>query len=1212
MDELGPLNVEFLINNPELLSQAKQAEATLQGVNDNLQESAEKSAQAISSVFNRENNSIKTLGANTIGTLKIQVAQLQQLAELTPKNNVDKIAAFNKQIESLQSEITRLGNVGKAGFDEVGNAAGKSTNYFTKAYSWIRQIAYALPGIGVAGIVAFATEPIINYLSKLDIFRTKITQAKANLDALNEVQSNANSDGGKQLSDLKILYDAATDVNNSIKDRTAAARELQREFPSTFANSKILAILNGEESKSYRQLTQDVIENAKAKAAAAKIEQVSGQLLDVDFQRQKVLNVQAAETARAVQYYSKVLQAGDKTQGRAPIPAQRANQIASDPTQNGELIGINQNASDALRDLDQKKKLLTGTIDFLTAFAGGNDALAKGIVKDTTLSDLRKQNEELKRLQEAEKQLLDAQIAIQERVNEFKVKTEEKSLNPDQQALAQVYDHFVSINFQIEQANKKYDDFVKKWGQGAVTSFNANPANKIKLTKTDLLGSRDLNSAEDNQANINETKYIEEDIDKKKKLYADYEAYRLKVGDSIADKDHADLLLSGKDFQTYLSNILASIDNTDTSGATLKLKEKTQKELDLILESQKVTLEKLQQQYASYEQERQALIGAAQKKEQLLLAAHDADGAAEVKRDLQNKLDQLAESNLKQLDSYKALFANINTLTVTQAKQTVGNLITYYSGQFALGKISLQAYEAIVTELTGKLRQLNEIKFDNIASVGQALVAVGTSFEGINTGVASYIKGLGAIGEGIKKVHDEYAKVLQDQQDGINTFGDYASIAETGLTAVFSLIGSITSASEARKKAETDYYNSVIEFQNQYNIALDEQIRLQYQADGNVFLTNYSKEIADAAESYKKATQQYQQSLQDLQKGQAIVGKKNVIDGSKVIGGVENGAIAGAALGSVVPVIGTVAGAIGGAIIGGLAGLFGGKKKADVFAPLLQAYPDLIQANGKFNESLAKTLISTNQVSDATKKLLQNTINYYDEEQTSIDQITSALSSLASNLGTNLENALVQAFESGTSAAQAFGSSVSDVIGNIIQQFLFEDIFSSEFDKLNTKLKATVLGGGSTADITSDFVAFFKEAAPLAQDFTNGLKAAQEAGAAQGITLFPSTGASGQQSQSTLSGAVKGITETQANVLEGAIRGMQLAVVESNDLLADGNKTMQDQLGEMKNQTLIQMQIAVSTKRTADNTDDMKVSLKNIDKNTSDTAGNVLRAAGIV
>ncbi|HTK22395.1 MAG TPA: hypothetical protein VL442_22915, partial [Mucilaginibacter sp.] len=643
------------------------------------------------------------------------------------------------------------------------------------------------------------------------------------------------------------------------------------------------------------------------------------------------------------------------------------------------------------------------------------------------------------------------------------------------------------------------------------------------------------------------------------------------------------------------------------------------------VEDQKKRLEQLLEGVKTYETERENLTAVYQTKRKDLIEKGKTDEAKVLDQQYKEQIGRLDDANFEKLQSVKELYSGINQMSKASAQQLINDVQAELNARLAANEITDAEAKKVQQTINKAQESLNLRTPESLMQAGQYISELGQSLSNTNGTMAQFVSEAGSAISAVGNLDKMTVKLNADLQynkehldDQKSTFGDYVNLVASGLTAVVNIIGSVTSASAARKKAEEDYYNSVIEFQNQYNIALDEELRLKSQKDGNIFLTSYSAEIKDAVNSYKAASEQYEKSLQDLQAGQAKVGQKNKVSGSAIASDAAQGAVAGAAIGSVVPVIGTTIGAIGGAVIGGLVGLFGGKKKADVFAPLLQVYPQLIDANGKFNESLAKTLINTNQVSDKTKILLQNTISYYDEEQQSIDQINSALSNLAQNLGVNLQSALVQAFETGGDAAKAFEGTVSSVIGNIVQQFLFEDIFSSEFDKLNAKLKDTVLAGGSEGDITADFVDFFKQAAPLAQKFTDGLKAAKDAAAQDGIDLFTNPNAS-SSTPNTMAGAIKGITESQANILEGVERGMQLSLVNIGETLEINLQTQQEQLSEMKQQTLLQMQIAANTKRSADNTDvlpkmipEMNESLKNINKNTADTSGNILRAAGLV
>lgn len=101
------------------------------------------------------------------------------------------------------------------------------------------------------------------------------------------------------------------------------------------------------------------------------------------------------------------------------------------------------------------------------------------------------------------------------------------------------------------------------------------------------------------------------------------------------------------------------------------------------------------------------------------------------------------------------------------------------------------------------------------------------------------------------------------------------------------------------------------------------------------------------------------------------------------------------------------------------------------------------------------------------------------------------------------------------------------------------------------------------------------------------------------------------KSNSSLTEAVKGITADQAGLLAGQFGGQRIATLEGNSLLRQGLDTSNSQLAELRRSTLIQIDIANNTKRTAENTDRLEAvekSLKSIDNKMN--SSNALRAAG--
>jgi len=306
--------------------------------------------------------------------------------------------------------------------------------------------------------------------------------------------------------------------------------------------------------------------------------------------------------------------------------------------------------------------------------------------------------------------------------------------------------------------------------------------------------------------------------------------------------------------------------------------------------------------------------------------------------------------------------------------------------------------------------------------------------------------------------------------------------------------------------------------------------------------------------------------------------------------GVGAGAALGAGIGSVVPVVGTILGAAVGATVGGIIGLFATKKK-DIVAPLLEAYPDLIKANGEFNSDLAKTLIANNKVTESTKQTLQNMIDWKDAADKATAQLQQVISDLAGSMGDDLRNALVTAFQDGTDASKAFGDSVNKTLSNILSNMIFNKVFEGAFKKLQDGMNASYGIGPDGKSITGavvdgtwvdDFKAFMDQKAALTDQFNKAMTDAKQAGADSGMDLFS------KDSSSTAKGAtadIKAITEDSASILIGSINAFRLNIAR---LIENGTTGM----------TMFQKSLEYQ-QRTADNTDEMKKSLGNIDNRLS-------------
>lgn len=363
MPDLGELKVKVGADISGLLSKVDAARAKLNQLTETNQQLKAGLVDLNSSLRQNETELSKTAvqlkkvvdsgrgASQEAESLRKSFAGLSANSALLNKNiSIGKaeLAANSAQIK-LASTALKEGEKGGSAF-----ASG-----LTKAYSGLRTLANIIPGIGIGGLVGLIAGPVIDafaeWFAAIDSTNGAINLLKANQQNLKDVIADANKEAGKQTADLRILYEAATNVNLSMKERLSAVNGLQKEFPDFFKNIKTETILNGGAKDAYDKLTESIIATSRAKAALGKLDELESKRLDSDVKIQGIkLNIQKQITEQA--------------------KADRA----TNATRDAELRGLEQfNADYKKNKLDQEliteqanNKSIKDQEDFLIKFAG--------------------------------------------------------------------------------------------------------------------------------------------------------------------------------------------------------------------------------------------------------------------------------------------------------------------------------------------------------------------------------------------------------------------------------------------------------------------------------------------------------------------------------------------------------------------------------------------------------------------------------------------------------------------------------------------------------------------------------------------------------------------------------------------------------------------------------------------------------------------------
>lgn len=121
------------------------------------------------------------------------------------------------------------------------------------------------------------------------VYYTSLETARDRQDRLNESLVKAGIQARNEVSELKKLYETSQDQNKSLEDRNKAVDQLQKQYPAYFANLSNEAILAGNASKTYRQLTIDITNASRARAAQSELDARNAKRLEEDIALQNKL-----------------------------------------------------------------------------------------------------------------------------------------------------------------------------------------------------------------------------------------------------------------------------------------------------------------------------------------------------------------------------------------------------------------------------------------------------------------------------------------------------------------------------------------------------------------------------------------------------------------------------------------------------------------------------------------------------------------------------------------------------------------------------------------------------------------------------------------------------------------------------------------------------------------------------------------------------------
>ncbi|MFY7830140.1 MAG: hypothetical protein ACOVQ4_23595 [Flectobacillus sp.] len=678
------LNIDFFLNSPEIKKETDQAKAQILGIGD----AAEQASQKIDENLNKPIGN-PTANKGIIESLKKQIAEARKIADeatnettielanakiqsyekqlqrlsvigkqgwddmgkqiadavekptgkieklqyliqkysdfVKKSDNQEQITKYNGKIQEAQNEVERLSNIGKEGFDALGNKIEQSGGALGKLYSKLNLIANIIPGLGIAGLLGLFLEPLMEYLSKLDIFKDKLTEVEITANGF----AKALAGGGEyskaviQTEQLRLQFDL---VRKGQYDSKAALEEYNKTIGTTTGQVKTLT----EAEQALYKNGDAYVKMTLYKAAAQKILEESGQ--------------KAAEAAKK--------RAEDENESLNWV--QKFSKYVNEKTNNFFRPVVTDWSVIAKKRREEAAKQIEAEAEPLSQIAlqllkkADDEAKKMGTVLGKVIEP-PKQNELDKALNAAE--------ALQRQVYEIQQEYTRKRLSKEEEEVQAVVDRFEKISKEVEK-------------------FNANPKNRIKVDGSALEQTK--KAAIDDILFKQDTEKLKIELEKQKGLYSEYETFKKDFGETAAKERFAKELDTTK---TYLELVQAEYNKLGTkselSGAekdrmtvlqkilqTAQLEQMKSNDamLKSALEASKSYMDKLVEIERDYQQKRKIL------QENNALTK---EREAQLDFEKNKAIDSAKDEALQKLSVYKKLNEDIIQLTTKQVRTQI-------------------------------------------------------------------------------------------------------------------------------------------------------------------------------------------------------------------------------------------------------------------------------------------------------------------------------------------------------------------------------------------------------------------------------------------------------------------------------------------------------------------------------------------------------------
>lgn len=950
--------------------------------------------------------------------------------------------------------------------------------------------------------------------------------AKAENDMVASMREGSRS-AAVQKAKLDILYKATQDNTKSLKERKVAVANLQKQYPAYFGNMKTEAILAGKAAAAYRQLADDIIKAAMARAYEKRIEKLAERQADLELSKaglEKYLHDnkanydKAQKNRRAEKQYTKDV-TGGLTAGFAESGmAQQFAEQRIDPTikaydqRNKQLKGICQ-------EMEANQRVINTLSAKVIAYNPEvNRVESKGynMPTETKVKKEKQVKKEKEDLTNEINELGELELAARKKIEESRVALMKEGYEKQR---AEELLHYEEEKQRINEEEAKRMALVQKLRKGGVVVTPEQEAQigidaaKQRIQAAQMYGDKltAINEKEKKEYDdkVKEEKQKEEEaLDALLSKYKDYNAERIAI-ETAYTKDMVALLgRRNKDNYKEIDAALAELERAKEKA----LKEVTNKELNEMKSSASIFVEMFENSSEkSIKQINRIMRKLADLKLYMDAMARgelNAEGAVVVK----NKKGE-TKRTITAEDIAKMGITPEQLKRLQESPEALKAFMEQWQKlrQETLKKNPFKALGAALKDLfkkdTGEEDKGAKIKRLALTAAGCAdeisKIAGGLSemFDQIgNQSMAEAMDSVQSIMGGVSNIAKGFA-------NGGVFGGIMAAVGEA-----INIIGKAFSAGARHRAALNAIMKERIAQQQAYNLLLMQEALL-YEQGTTAFGTDRYGKATNAIHVMSQAAEEFEKAWKKANDIKVVTGHKRT-------------------------------------------GLFGWGKGKDTYSSLLSEYPKLLDANGKLNISLAESILKTRKMSDESKEALQHLIDLAKQQEEAFKEIRNYLIDIFGELGNAMTNALVDAFKSGTDAGKAMVESVGRMLEKLGADMVYSAVLQKYFLKAQKEMEKYATDENLSEEerfaayarildqLTSEVAADSGKASSLLEQFKRMAKE-------KGIDIF---GGAAQQGRA---GSLETMTQAQGTKLEGLMTSAQIHLASMDIKLEDAVKQMQ-------------------------------------------------------